>query len=112
MIPAIDSAVAWVFVLVAVAAFAVELWALVLAIKAPAGAYLASGKQTKTLWVALTAAAAFIGFTSLPLVGSGRGFGGLLTIAAVVVAGVFLASVRPAVAGHRRRPPRQSTGGW
>jgi len=111
MVPAINSTIAWVFMLVGVVAFVVEVWALIVAVRAPASAYLASGKQTKALWVALTAAAAFVGLSGLPLVGVGLGFGGLLSIAAVVLAGVFLASVRPAVAGHRR-PPRRPSGGW
>ena len=112
MIQGINTAVFWVFALVGVAAFAVELWALVVAVRAPAAAYLASGRQSKVLWVCLTGVAAMVGFGSLPLVGTGRSFGSLLTIAAVVLAGFFLASVRPAVAGYRRRPPRQSPGGW
>jgi len=113
MIPAINSAVAWVFVAVGVAAFVVEVWAFAVAVKAPARAYLAAGKQTKARWVALTGGAAFVGLCGLPLVGLGWGFGNILTIAAVVVAGVFLASVRPVVAGYRRRrPPRQQSGGW
>jgi len=112
MVPAINSAVVWVFVAVGVAAFVVEVWAFALAVKAPARAYLAGGKQTKTLWVTLTGGAAFVGLCGLPLVGLGWGFGNILTIAAVVVAGVFLASVRPVVAGFRRRPPRQQSGGW
>jgi len=108
---AIQQGVNWVFFAVAVAAFLLELWALAAALRAPAGAYRAAGKQTKGLWVLLTALAAFVGLSSLPVIGSGRGFGSLLTIAAIVVAGVFLAGVRPAVATGRR-PPRQQSSGW
>jgi len=95
----------------AVVAFVLEIWAFVVAVRAPAGAYLAAGKRSKGLWVGLTGAAALIGLSTLPLAGAGN-FGGLLSIAALVVAGVFLADVRPAVSGRRPRPPKRQQGGW
>ncbi|MCL1898055.1 MAG: DUF2516 family protein [Micrococcales bacterium] len=112
MTGAIQQGVAWVFMAVAVAAFVIELWAFLTAIRAPASAYLSAGKQSKTLWAVLTGFSALIGLSSLPVIGSGQRFGGLLTIGAVVVAAVFLASVRPAVATKRRRPPPNRSGGW
>lgn len=107
----IRTAVYWVFLAVGLVAFVVELWALLVAVRAPAAAYRAAGKQSKVVWVALTVAAVVVGLSSLPVVGSGRGFGGLLSVAAVVVAFVFLASVRPLLTERRPPPPRQ-TGGW
>ena len=112
MTGAIQHGIAWVFLAIGIAAFLLELWALVVALRAPANAYKAAGKQSKGLWVALTAVATVVGLSSLPVIGSGQGFGGLLSIGSVVVAGVFFASVRPVVAVKRRRPPRQSNSGW
>jgi hypothetical protein len=105
-----------VFLGLALAAFGLEVWAMVVALRAPISAYPQAGKRTKGFWTALTVGAAVVGFLSLPVGSQGLGFGGLLSLAAVVVAAVFLADVRPAIRPYSRRrpgPPRQSsTGGW
>jgi len=80
-----------------VVAFGVEVFALVDAARTPPRAFVNAGKRTKTLWVAITAVAAALGFLSLPLSGFSRDPFGLLSILAVVGAGVYLADVRPAV---------------
>jgi hypothetical protein len=104
-----------IFLALALVMFAIEVWALIDAATRPAPAFLTAEKRTKRFWVAVTAAAAAIGFVAIPPpLGIGL-FGGFLQFVAVVPAGVYLADVRPAVRGYgggsRRRPPR-SGGGW
>jgi hypothetical protein len=101
--------------LLGLAAFAAELWAFIDAVCRPGRAFLAAGKATKPLWLALTGVAALVGFGSAaPFAGSP--LGGIAAIAAIVVALVYLVDVRPAVRGPRgpRRagPPTGQTGGW
>ncbi|WP_258804886.1 DUF2516 family protein [Pseudarthrobacter sp. NS4] len=87
-----------VFFLLALVALGLELWAVADCARHRANAFEATGKRTKTFWLALTGGAALIGVISL--FGSGGGiFGtlGLFGLAAVVAASVYLADVRPAV---------------
>ncbi|MCU1517285.1 MAG: hypothetical protein JWQ75_2006 [Pseudarthrobacter sp.] len=87
-----------VFLILAVVALGLELWALVDCARHRANAFEATGKKTKTFWLALTGGATLVGVISL--FGSGGGlFGtlGLFGLAAVVAASVYLADVRPAV---------------
>nr|WP_066290711.1 DUF2516 family protein [Arthrobacter sp. B6] len=87
-----------VFFVLAVVALGLELWALADCARHPANAFEATGKRTKTFWLALTGGATLIGVMSL--FGSGGGlFGtlGLFGLAAVVAASIYLADVRPAV---------------
>ncbi|MDR0945741.1 MAG: DUF2516 family protein [Bifidobacteriaceae bacterium] len=99
---------ALIFGAVGLAAFALEVWALVDALIRPRAAFPYGGKASKGLWVALTAAAALVGFGGTAL---GRGgFGGLLSIAAVVLAIVYLVDVRPAVRTYPKQRPGSSGG--
>ncbi|MFC6703955.1 DUF2516 family protein [Flexivirga alba] len=74
-----------------VALFAMQLFALVDCIRQRSDAFTAAGKRTKTLWLAITGVAAALGLLSItgPL--------SIFEIAAVVGAGVYLADVRPAL---------------
>ncbi|WP_432495186.1 DUF2516 family protein [Kineococcus auxinigenes] len=100
-----------VLLVIAFAAFALTAWALVDALRRPAGAFTAAGKRTKTFWVAILAVAAAIGFVSLPPI-SAAGLPGLLGIVSVVAAAVYMADVRPAVRqfGGGRGPRRDDRG--
>ncbi len=103
-----------VFWVLSVAAFGLELWALVEAVRFRASAYVAAGKQTKPLWVAITAVATAIGFLALPVAGILNALG-FLAILAVAAAAVFLAGVRPAlrsVQGPGGRTSQGPYGGW
>lgn len=83
------------------ALFAIELWAFIDAARRPARAFTVAGKRTKTFWLIVTGAAAAIGFLGLrpPL---GLGFStGILDLAALIAAAVYLVDVRPAVRGYR-----------
>ncbi|WP_457965699.1 DUF2516 family protein [Arthrobacter sp. D1-29] len=86
-----------VFFILALVALGLELWALFDCVRHKAGAFEATGKRTKTFWLALTGGATAVG--ALSLLGSGGIFGslGLFGLAAVVAACVYLADVRPAV---------------
>lgn len=91
-----------VLILLRVAAFALEVWALVDAARRPAGAFVSAGKRTKTFWVAITGAAAAIGFVAVPL--------GMIGLIAVVGAAIYLADVRPAVRQYGGGPKRGKGG--
>lgn len=88
----------FIVLLLSLGAFAVEVWALVDALRRRSGAFVAAGKRTKPFWLAVTGVAAALGFLSLPY--GGGGFSsplGFLSIIAVVAAAVYLTDVRPAV---------------
>ncbi len=79
----------YVTLLLGLAVLAVCVFALVDAVRRPAGAFAAAGKLTKTKWVAILAVASLISFA---------GLGGLgLIVISLVAAGVYLADVRPAL---------------
>jgi hypothetical protein len=93
-----------ILLVLAVGAFAIEVWALVDAVRQSSGAFVAAGKLTKTLWLVILGVAAALGFLSLPL--GGGGFSsplGFLSLIAVVAAAVYLTDVRPAVRQMRGR---------
>lgn len=79
-------------------ALAAEVFALVHAVRQRQDAFAATGKQSKTFWVAALAVATLMGLASV-------GGVGILGIIGIVVAGVYLADVRPAIdeiLGRRR----------
>ncbi|GAA2029693.1 hypothetical protein GCM10009756_22170 [Pseudokineococcus marinus] len=79
----------YVTLLLGLAVLAVCVFALVDAVRRPAGAFAAAGKLTKNKWVAILAVASLISFA---------GLGGLGLIVISLVAGaVYLADVRPAL---------------
>jgi len=87
-----------VFFILGLVALALELWAFVDCARHKPNAFEATGKRTKTFWLALTGASALVGVISL--FGDGGGLFstlGLFGLAAVVAASVYLADVRPAV---------------
>jgi hypothetical protein len=81
----------------ALGAFALEVFALVDALRRKSGAFVAAGKRTKRFWVILLVVAAALGFIGLPRpVGFGDALS-IFSIIAVVAAAVYLTDVRPAV---------------
>ena len=97
------------FLILALVALGLELWAVVDCARHRANAFEATGKRTKTFWLALTGVAALIGVISF--FGSGGGFFGtlgLFGLAAVVAASVYLADVRPAVTDAGRGGSRNT----
>ncbi|MCL2787593.1 MAG: DUF2516 family protein [Micrococcales bacterium] len=105
-----NSFVIFLFSALSLAALVIEVWAFGDCLTRRASAFYAEGKLKKTTWLLLTGIAALVGVSGVPLIRGGIGFGGLLSIAAVVVAIVYLVDVRPAVRGARpqRRPRRGS----
>ncbi|MGY5765576.1 DUF2516 family protein [Brachybacterium sp. DNPG3] len=86
----------WIFAVLAVILFAVEVWAFVNALRFRPDAYVAASKRTKTFWAVLTGVAMLLGFLSLPYP-IGGGSTRLLMLIGIVIAGVFLADVLPAL---------------
>jgi hypothetical protein len=87
----------WFFEVLSIAAFVAEVWAFLDALRRPAKAFVAAGKQTKPLWLIILGVAAVVGLYSST-------FGGLsaislLPIAAFVAAAIYLTDVRPKVRG-------------
>ena len=82
------------FLALGLAAFGVELWAFIDAAIRPKQAFVATGKQTKPLWLIILGVASVVG-----LAGAVYGVGptSILPVAAFVAAAIYLADVRPKV---------------
>lgn len=98
-----------VAIVLGVALFAMQLFALVDCVRQRADAFTAAGKLSKPAWLALTGVAALIGFLVIlsPI--------SIFEIVAVVAAGVYLADVRPAlqqVTGRAQGNNRGPYGPW
>lgn len=95
----------WIFAVLALALFAIEIWAFVNAIRFRPDAYVAAGKRTKVFWGVLTGVAVLLGFLSLPYpVGGGSSM--IFMLAGIVIAGIFLADVLPALKAVMGRAQR------
>lgn len=103
-----------VFFILALVALGLEVWALLDCVRHKPGAFEATGKRTKTFWLALTGGATLIGVISLFSSGGIFGTLGLFGLAAVVAASIYLADVRPAVKDAGRGGSRNTGpyGGW
>lgn len=99
---------------VSLVAFGLSLWSLIDAGSRPAAAFTSAGKRTKTFWLVLTGVA-----TALTFVGLGGGMS-FFTLGSAIIAGIYLADVRPAVQPYSGRGGRgrgsggtpPSRGGW
>jgi hypothetical protein len=76
-----------------VLALVLQGYGLIDAIRRPANAFVAAGKQTKQLWLILLGVATAIGFVSVVVLGALNFF----NLLAVVVAAVYVVDVRPAL---------------
>lgn len=87
----------WLFYALSVAAFVVEAWAFVDAIRRPTLAFPAAGKQTKPLWLIITGVAFVIGLWGV----THGGFSpvNFLGLAAFIAAAIYMTDVRPKVRG-------------
>ena len=108
----IAAAQSLVYLAVGLVAFGLSVWSLVDAASRPASAFTNAGKRTKRFWLVLTGIATALTFIALPPLGAG----GLsfLTLGSAVIAGIYLADVRPAVqpySGRRGRGGRPGGGG-
>ena len=73
---------------------ALKVWALIDAIRRPAEAFVAAGKQSKIIWVAILTVVVLLGGASVL---------NLFALAGTVAAIVYLVDVRPAVTGFSPR---------
>lgn len=82
------------------AIFAMQVFAFVDALRHRPESYVAAGKRTKTIWLAVTGVTVVLGFLTLgnPL--------NLFALIGIVGAGVYLADVRPAVKSISGGPRR------
>ena len=85
----------WFFEALSLAALVVEVWALVDAVRRPAPAFLAAGKQTKPIWLIILGVATVVGLGSSAI--GGFTLIGILPLAAFVAAAIYLTDVRPKV---------------
>ena len=90
----IQMVVVW---LLSAIAFGLEVFALVDAIRTRPDAFVATGKQTKQLWLVILSVATALGFIALPIGAGLLSPLGFLPVIAVVAAAVYLTDVRPAV---------------
>ncbi len=98
----------FLFLALALAAFAVEVWALVHCLRQPAQAFSYAGKRTKNFWLLVLAVNVALGFVALPPFGPLSG--SFLSIILVIPAAIYLTDVKPAVSGYGRG--RRGGGGW
>ena len=90
----------YLFLALALVAFALAAWSLIDAAIRPAGAFVSADKRTKGFWCLITGGATLVAFLGIPSGGGGGTL--LLMLLGGVPAGVYLADVRPAVARYSR----------
>lgn len=96
----------WAMLALGVVLLAVEVFALIEAVRGQSVMYQAHGKLTKPIWIGITAVAVLLGFISV------TGPVGLPGIIAIVAAGIFLADVRPVVRPGKRSNHDGPYGPW
>ena len=106
----------YIYIALAIGAFAFEAFAFLGAMRFSSRTFDAVGKRSKKFWGLILGAAALVGFLGLPPP-LGLGITGPLSIvglAAVVGAGVYMATIRPKLQENQqpRGPRREQTGGW
>ena len=101
----------WFFEVLSIAALGVEVWAFVDAVRRPAQAFPAAGKQTKPLWLIILGVAVVVGLY-LGVLSGGFGAVGILPIAAFVAAAIYLTDVRPKVREFRDGSSSGPYGPW
>lgn len=102
----------WLMLALSVGALVMSVWALIDALRRPAPYFEAAGRLTKNKWLIIVAIATVVTLGSVPPpLGIGRGPLGLLSIAAIVAAAVYLLDVRPAVAEAQNRSRGGGYGG-
>ena len=101
---ALGNAQLTISLVLSLAILGMEVFAFVDALRHRSDAYVAAGKRTKPIWLAVTGVAALLGFLTLgnPL--------NLFALLGVVGAAVYLADVRPALrsVGGSRGPSRDT----
>jgi hypothetical protein len=94
------SPLGYFFAAAAVFASIVEIWALADAATRPAQAFIASGKQSKQLWLIILGVSTVVGLW-YAIYAAGLAVAQILPVAAFVAAAVYLTDVRPKVKDFR-----------
>ncbi len=84
------------FLVISIAAFVVEAWAFVDAVRRPAPAFVAAGKKSKPIWLLILGVATVVGLGYAFYLGGASAIS-ILPVAAFVAAAVYLVDVRPKV---------------
>lgn len=96
----IGTAQGTIALVLSLAIFAMQVFAFADAVRHKPESYVAAGKRTKTIWLAITGGAMLLGFLTLgnPL--------NLIALIGVIGAGIYLADVRPALKSAGGGPRR------
>lgn len=95
-----------------VAAFVIEAWAFIDAVRHPAGAYVAASKQTKPIWLIILGVALLVGVGGITQrIGLFTSFLAL-PIVAFVAASIYLVDVRPKIKSVRPGARQGPYGPW
>jgi hypothetical protein len=97
------------FTILSIAAFLFEGYALVDALRRPAGAFLAAGKQTKPIWLIILGVATVVG-AGYAFYLRGASVISILPVVAFVAAAVYMADVHPKVKEFKTGRSRSSSG--
>ena len=84
------------FVVISIAAFVVEAFAFIDAVRRPASAFTAAGKQTKPIWLLILGVAMVVGLGYAFYLGGASAIS-ILPVAAFVAAAIYQVDVRPNV---------------
>jgi hypothetical protein len=104
--------VSYFFYALLCAAFVIEAWAFVDAIRHPAGAYVAASKQTKPIWLIILGVALLIGVGGVTQeIGLFNSFLAL-PIIAFVAAAIYHVDVKPKIKGVRPGTRQGPYGPW
>ena len=95
------------FTVLSIAAFLFEGFALVDALRRPAGAFPAAGKQTKPIWLIILGVATVVG-AGYAFYLRGASVVSILPVVAFVAAAVYMADVRPKVKEFKTGSSRSS----
>ncbi|MEO3785867.1 DUF2516 family protein [Actinocorallia sp. B10E7] len=96
LLGSVHTGLSYVFWGLAIIAFVMEAFSLFDAVRRPAPAFPAAGKQTKKMWLIILSFATLFGFAAA--VGfPGLGTLGIFSIASFIAAVIYLADVRPAL---------------
>ena len=88
------------FLVISIAAFVVEAWAFADAVRRPAAAFAAAGKQTKPIWLLILGVATVVGLGYAFYLGGASAIS-ILPVAAFVAAAIDLVDVRPKVREYK-----------
>jgi len=105
---AVLTGLSWIYLILSVAAAIFELWAFVDCLVRPASSFVAAHRAKKLVWAILTLVALLIGIETIVT----NNVLGMFSLIAVVIAGIYLVRVRPAVRSVTVKQIRPRRGTW